>query len=86
MFVGANLSQTYPIAYLEFVSNEDGTTTKLGPHNEKDELKAQDQWLVGIPVLLNRVRLTRPSDKERSRSSEDPRKPRTTDPGAREGL
>ena len=40
------VAQAYPVAYLEFVRNEDGSTTKIGPRNEKEELKAQDQWLV----------------------------------------
>ncbi len=46
MYTRADVLQAYPIAYLEFVRNEDGTSTKLGPRNEKEELKAQDQWMV----------------------------------------
>ncbi|RPD82278.1 hypothetical protein L226DRAFT_607431 [Lentinus tigrinus ALCF2SS1-7] len=40
------VQKAYPIAYLEFVRNEDGSVSKLGPRNEKEELKAQDQWLI----------------------------------------
>ncbi|KAI0756270.1 hypothetical protein C8Q80DRAFT_1127651 [Daedaleopsis nitida] len=36
--------KAYPVAYLEFVRSEDGSVTRMGPRNEKDELKEQDQW------------------------------------------
>ncbi|KAI1793117.1 hypothetical protein LXA43DRAFT_1060141 [Ganoderma leucocontextum] len=52
------ITKTYPIAYLEFVSNEDGTTTKLGPWNEKDELKAQDRWLTRRDLEVIKIRVT----------------------------
>ena len=39
------------MAYLEFVRGEDGSVTKIGPRNEKEELKAQDQWLVCVRLF-----------------------------------
>ncbi|KAM5535834.1 hypothetical protein V8D89_010452 [Ganoderma adspersum] len=50
------ITKAYPIAYLEFVKNEDGTTTKLGPRNEKEELKAQDHWLTRRDMEVVKVR------------------------------
>ncbi|CDO73012.1 hypothetical protein BN946_scf185007.g66 [Trametes cinnabarina] len=37
--------KAYPIAFVEFVRNEDGTVTRVGPRDEKEEMKAHDQWL-----------------------------------------
>ncbi|KAI0354580.1 hypothetical protein OH77DRAFT_1496552 [Trametes cingulata] len=39
------ITKTYPIAFLEFVRNEDGSTSRIGPRDEKEEMKAHDQWL-----------------------------------------
>ncbi|KAI0778800.1 hypothetical protein BD413DRAFT_511860 [Trametes elegans] len=39
------ITKTYPIAFLEFIKNEDGTLDRVGPRDEKEEMKAQDQWL-----------------------------------------
>ncbi|RDX51158.1 hypothetical protein OH76DRAFT_1555272 [Lentinus brumalis] len=50
------VQKAYPIAYLEFVRNEDGSVTKLGPRNEKEELKAQDQWLAERENAIAKIR------------------------------
>ncbi|KAI0654510.1 hypothetical protein C8Q70DRAFT_523623 [Cubamyces menziesii] len=39
------ITKTYPIAYIEFIKNADGKVTSIGPRDEKEELKAYDQWL-----------------------------------------
>ncbi|KAH9897778.1 hypothetical protein C8Q73DRAFT_779673 [Cubamyces lactineus] len=39
------ITKTYPIAYIEFIKNPDGKVTSIGPRDEKEELKAYDQWL-----------------------------------------
>ncbi|KAI0652483.1 hypothetical protein C8Q79DRAFT_102638 [Trametes meyenii] len=39
------ITKTYPIAFLEFVKNENGSTSRIGPRDEKEENKAHDQWL-----------------------------------------
>ncbi|KAI0720072.1 hypothetical protein C8T65DRAFT_634775 [Cerioporus squamosus] len=50
------VQKAYPVAYLEFVRNEDGSVTKLGPRNEKEELKAQDQWLAQRENAIAKIR------------------------------
>ena len=67
--------QVYPVAYLEFVRNEDGSMTKFGPRNEKEELKAQDLWLVSVSILLCRAVLMPGIDEEGERDGEDPHNP-----------
>ncbi|KAI0640038.1 hypothetical protein C8Q77DRAFT_1214381 [Trametes polyzona] len=39
------ITKTYPIAFIEFERNEDGTVSRVGPRDEKEELKAHDKWL-----------------------------------------
>ncbi|KAI8990626.1 hypothetical protein BD414DRAFT_514365 [Trametes punicea] len=39
------ITKTYPIAFVEFIRNEDGSVTKVGPRDEKEEMKVHDQWL-----------------------------------------
>ncbi|KAI0673760.1 hypothetical protein C8Q78DRAFT_1186090 [Trametes maxima] len=50
------ITKTYPIAFLEFVKNEDGSTSRIGPRDEKEENKAQDQWLAKREHESSRIR------------------------------
>ncbi|TBU29846.1 hypothetical protein BD311DRAFT_660398 [Dichomitus squalens] len=50
------VTKAYPIAYLEFFRNEDGSTTKLGPRDEKEELRAQDEWLTRRDIAIAKIR------------------------------
>ncbi|KAI9453574.1 hypothetical protein BJY52DRAFT_1288754 [Lactarius psammicola] len=36
--------KVYPIAFIEFLKDEDGRVTREGPRQEKDELAAHDAW------------------------------------------
>ncbi|KAI0828884.1 hypothetical protein BC628DRAFT_1408952 [Trametes gibbosa] len=39
------IDKVYPIAFLEFERNEDGSTSRVGPRDEKEEMRAHDAWL-----------------------------------------
>jgi breast cancer 2 susceptibility protein len=43
--------QVYPVAYLEFVEDEDGKKHRQGPRTEKDENALQDRWKVSHTSL-----------------------------------
>lgn len=43
--------KVYPVAYLEFVQDEDGRR-RIGPMGEKEEVAARDAWQVGVPIQL----------------------------------
>ena len=39
----------YPVAYLEFIQDEDGKRRRIGPMGEKEEMAVRDVWQVGVP-------------------------------------
>ncbi|KAI9057745.1 hypothetical protein FKP32DRAFT_1321754 [Trametes sanguinea] len=49
------ITKAYPIAYVEFVRNDNGTVTRIGPRDEKEELKAQDQWLANRQAHAEKI-------------------------------
>ncbi|EIW64119.1 uncharacterized protein TRAVEDRAFT_109911 [Trametes versicolor FP-101664 SS1] len=50
------ITKTYPIAFLEFIKHEDGSTSKIGPRDEKEEMKAHDQWLAKQEMESSKIR------------------------------
>ena len=36
--------QAYPVAYIEFIEQEDGTTRREGPRTAADEARENDTW------------------------------------------
>ena len=40
------VEKVFTVGYLEFIKNEDGSTAKIGPRDESEELKVRDAWLV----------------------------------------
>ncbi|KAF7972587.1 hypothetical protein HWV62_17384, partial [Athelia sp. TMB] len=36
--------KAYPVAFIEFIENEDGTKTREGPRNENEENRVNEQW------------------------------------------
>ncbi|OSD03321.1 hypothetical protein PYCCODRAFT_1444654 [Trametes coccinea BRFM310] len=49
------ITKAYPIAYVEFVRNDDGTVTRIGPRDEKEELEAQDEWLANRQAHAEKI-------------------------------
>ncbi|KAF9644663.1 hypothetical protein BDM02DRAFT_3190371 [Thelephora ganbajun] len=39
-----HIEKVYPVAYLEFVQEEDGKRRRIGPMGEKEEMAARDAW------------------------------------------
>ncbi|KAH9932032.1 uncharacterized protein BXZ73DRAFT_89984 [Epithele typhae] len=50
------VDKVYPVAFLEFVKNDDGSTTKLGPRDERGETKARDEWLNNRDKEISKIR------------------------------
>ncbi|KAI0368834.1 hypothetical protein BV20DRAFT_968597 [Pilatotrama ljubarskyi] len=50
------ITKTYPIAFIEFVRNEDGSVSRIGPRDEKEEMKAHDQWLAKREAESSKIR------------------------------
>ena len=46
--IDVTIVKVYPIAYLEFITLEDGRRVQEGPRNERDEAAAQDAWEVRV--------------------------------------
>lgn len=42
----------YPVAFIEFLKDNDGKVTREGPRREKEELAAQDAWEVSFRVKI----------------------------------
>lgn len=45
------LSKVYPLAFLEFVEDQDGSKRREGPRNEAEELRNHEQWKVKVYVV-----------------------------------
>jgi breast cancer 2 susceptibility protein len=44
------MSQAHPLAFLEFVNTTNGGIERLGPRNETEEQRVQEQWKVSRQV------------------------------------
>lgn len=72
--------------------NEDGSVEKFGPRDEKEELKAQDEWMVRIAEVAGGVCIDDVAHAnsfigpERERDCEDSRRSREADIRARENV
>ncbi|TFK56630.1 hypothetical protein OE88DRAFT_1730102 [Heliocybe sulcata] len=48
--------KAHPVAFIEFVEGSDGKTRRIGPRNEKEEMKARDQWARRREDLASKLR------------------------------
>ena len=58
--------KVHPVGYIEFVE-QDGRTLHMGPRNEAEESKAQDEWTVSLLTLTYCALNKRPIQKRRAR-------------------
>jgi hypothetical protein len=50
--------QAYPLAFIEFIEEEDGSKRREGPRSQNDEAQVNEKWKVGyVPDLPRRPRL-----------------------------
>jgi breast cancer 2 susceptibility protein len=56
--VDITVIKAFPVAYIEFVEDADGTKRREGPRTEKDERQADEKWKVGSQKLLLALKLT----------------------------
>ena len=47
--------QAYPLAFIEFIEEEDGSKRREGPRSENDEARVSDKWKVGYAFHLPKV-------------------------------
>jgi len=44
--------QTYPLAFIEFIEEEDGSKRREGPRSQNDEAQVNEKWRVGCEIYF----------------------------------
>lgn len=47
------VEKALPVAYIEFIEDEDGNIRREGPRGEKEEMEQKDKWVVSACNLFN---------------------------------